>query len=503
MKSKPTPSFSFIKFMFFLLLLVPSTQYVFGQQITPKALKFNQICAGGPHPTKPGEIFNEYQAFFSITGFASDEKFYVELSDPTGSFATPTATTVLTALPGTPLDTATDKTLTFAVPTNLVGSNLYKLRVVSASGFQSGPFTIFNTSSTKTFPAYYKAYTDAFAINSNQSAVSFCAGGSATLTVFNPTPEIPDSSPANYPQLKYSWYKDDVIIPGETTTSLSVNTAGVYYAKIDYGGCSDDNYSSQSVTVSVSTGASFPIVSSLGNPLCGSLGNTVLSVTPGKTYIWKKDDVVINGATAQTYLTNVPGIYTCDVDFGGCNAKGTIDLKVLDITSTINVEAKNFIIEGEALNVTTTTTAVSPTYQWLFNDLVIPGADKSTLNVSAQGKYKVIITETTSCIITDEFPFEVSFKVNLNVAKIPNIVTPNGDGVNDTWIIPDEYISGTNTHILILNTLGEIVFETNNYDNYAGWPQTAIEFTNFNPVYYYIITPNGGSAKKGSITLLK
>ena len=55
----------------------------------------------------------------------------------------------------------------------------------------------------------------------------------------------------------------------------------------------------------------------------------------------------------------------------------------------------------------------------------------------------------------------------------------------------------------ILSSLGEIVFETDNYDNYNGWPQTSIEFKNFNPVYYYIITPNGGSAKKGSITLLK
>jgi len=149
------------------------------------------------------------------------------------------------------------------------------------------------------------------------------------------------------------------------------------------------------------------------------------------------------------------------------------------------------------------TLSVSPAYQWFLNDVAISGADKSSLDITAQGKYKAVITQTSGCNITDEFPFEVSFKVNLNVPKISNIVTPNGDGINDTWIIPDLYIGGTNTHIVILSSLGEIVFETDNYDNYDGWPQTAIEFNNFNPVYYYIITPNGQSAKKGSITLVK
>ena len=93
--------------------------------------------------------------------------------------------------------------------------------------------------------------------------------------------------------------------------------------------------------------------------------------------------------------------------------------------------------------------------------------------------------------------------MNFNVPKISNIVTPNGDGINDTWIIPDKYLAGTNTHIVILSSFGEIVFQTDNYDNYSGWPQTSIEFNNFNPVYYYIITPNGQSTKKGSITLVK
>jgi gliding motility-associated-like protein len=507
MKSKPTSFISSSAFMFFwMLLILHSTQSAFAQQINPKILNFFQICAGGPHPNKPGEIFNEYQASFSVVGFTSDVIFRVELSDSTGSFTSPISTTVLTALPGTPLDTATDKTLTFAVPTNLIGSNTYKLRVVSSTNIASQPFTISGTTSTKIFPAYYKAFSDSFSINNKQPSASFCTGGSVTLSVDNPTPDVTNSSPVNYPQLKYNWYKDDVLIPGQTSSSLvNISAAGVYYAAIDYGLCTG-NYLSQTVTVAGASGSGAVITSSSGNPFCASLGNTTLAVTGGNSYVWKKDNVIIDGAISQTYQTSLTGVYTCDVDFGGCKSTGTIDLKVLKTNSLISgvvTDKVNNIVEGETLNATITSDATSPSYQWFLEDVAIPGADKNFIDITAQGKYKGVVTQNTGCIISDEFPFEVSFKVNLNVPKISNIVTPNGDGINDTWIIPDKYLAGTNTDIVILSSLGEIVYQTNNYDNYNGWPQTAVEFNNFNPVYYYIITPTGESAKKGSITLLK
>lgn len=507
MKSKSTSFFSSASVMFFLMLLVfPPTLNLFAQAITPQKLTFSQICAGGPHPTISGAVFNEYQAQFKISGFDPGVTFVVELSDPTGSFATPTATTPLAPLPGTPPDTATDITLTFAVPTNLVGSNTYQLRVKSNIGVVSGSFTVGGVTNSKLLPAYYKAFTGPFVINNNQSTASFCIGGNVTLAVYNPTPQTQNSSPANYPQLKYNWYKDDVLLSGQTSSSLVVNSAGVYYAKLDYGLCSDDNYRSQSVTVANSSGSSTAISSSAGNPFCSSLGNTTLSVAGGNSFVWKKDNVVIAGANAQTYQTSLPGVYTCDVDFGGCKSTGTIDLKVINTNSTIsgvNVNKVNYINEGETLAVSINSGATAPTYQWFLNDVAIPGADQNSLDITGQGKYKGTISQTTGCNVTDEFPFVVSFKVNLNAEKISNIVTPNGDGVNDTWIVPDKYVAGTNTHVMILNSLGEIVFETDNYDNYNGWPQTAVEFKNFNPVYYYIITPTGQSAKKGSITLLK
>ena len=88
-----------------------------------------------------------------------------------------------------------------------------------------------------------------------------------------------------------------------------------------------------------------------------------------------------------------------------------------------------------------------------------------------------------------------------DVAKIPNLISPNNDGINDTWIIPQAYVSGTNTEVVIMNSRGEVVLRTNNYLN--NWPENQIDFKNINPVYYYIITTQNNTTKKGSITVVK
>lgn len=499
MKRKITPLFSFRIFLFFLMLMMLPSTGMLAQTISPQKLPFSAICAGGPHPTIPNQIFNEFQAKFIIAGFDSDVTFVVELSDPTGSFTNPVATTALPPLPGTDPDTATNKTLTFAIPTNLVGSDTYRLRVKSSTGIASGSFTIFNSVNEKSFPAYFKAYNGAFFINDKKNSISFCGGGSVTLSVYNPDPSTPNSSPANFPQLKYNWYKDDILIPNQSASSLVVNSPGSYFAKLNYGPCSDDNYRSQGVTVtSAAGGGGATITSSLGNPFCSGSEMTTLTATAGNVYVWRKDGEVIPQATGQTHQTNVPGIYTCDIDFGGCNDTATIDLKT---NGSLTADGKDvaegetlYIEQGDVLTVTATTNDTNPTYQWFRNNQLISSA--SSLEITDAGNYKVIMS---GCTMT----FRVSYNTIPVVPRIPNIISLNS--VFNTWIIPEEY-NNTNTHVTILSSLGEIVFEKDNYvngDYDNSWPQSSIEFKNFNPVFYYIITPSSGSAKKGSITVLK
>ncbi|TDE46611.1 hypothetical protein E0I26_00570 [Flavobacterium rhamnosiphilum] len=489
-----------VKYILFSWLILSSTASLFAQTITPKKLSFSQICAGGPHPTNAGQVFNEYQAAFTISNFPAGTTFVVELSDPSGSFTTPIATTTLPSLAGTLLDTAMDKTITFAVPTNLVGSNTYQLRVKPSTGLPSPSFTC--ATNTKSFPAYYKAFDGSFYINKKASTIGLCSGGSISLSIDNPTPNIQNSSPVNYPSLRYKWYKDGGVIGGETGTSLSVNTAGTYYVEMDYGVCTDPNSRSQSVIVSIASGAVATITSSLGNPFCSGGASTTLSTPTGNSYVWKKDNVAILGANTNTYQTNQAGLYTVAVDFGGCSSTATVDLKTYEITSSINVPSTSTMQEGESKTVIATTNATNPAYQWYLNETAIPNAIGSTYDVTTEGDYKVIITQTSACSISNEIPFVIKYPfVDPNIVAIPNLISPNGDGINDTWIIPQDYVSGTNTKVLLISSLGEIVLDTNDYQN--NWPENGNDFKNINPVYYYIITTQDQKVNKGSITVIK
>jgi hypothetical protein len=538
MKSKLYSYFYSIKFCFLLIVFFLLSNFTsVAQTILPQKLGYPRICANIPNIDYPSG-YNRYEVFFKISGFPANETFFVLLSDDKGSFTTPIKPKIIPngAAPNPPADTPTDKTLTFEVPSDLVGSDIYGLKIQSSSGVVS---QLFKTSDLQSsFPIYFLSYSGTFYINNKSDSLSFCNGGSVTLSVDNSTPSIPDSSPLQYPQLKYNWYKNGVLVPNETKSSLSVNQAGEYYVEVNYGPCSDINTRSQSVKVSGASGSGAVISSSSGNPFCSSLGSTILSVSSGNSYVWRRDNTVIDGAISSNYITNLPGTYTCDVDFGGCKSTGTIDLNVFEINSSISgvdvdvvdgdidgdgdkdvdvdgdndIDDKddkfgvNYISEGETVFVTATTSAVSPSYQWFINGVIFSGETKSSLDITAPGKYKLIITQNSGCNIVNVFLFEVSFRVKLKAPEISNIVTSD-----NFWVIPDIYTIDSpdypkiKTNIVILNSNGEIVYETNDYNNYKGWPELdkPIKFNNFNPVYYYIITPNGSSAKKGSITLVK
>lgn len=480
-------------FFCFFYLVLSLTTAIYGQTIAPQTLVFSKICAGN---------FNQFDATFNHSGFPAATTFEVQLSDNLGSFTNPVSTTTLSIKD----ITASQKTITFAVPTTLIGSENYKLRVKSSTGFISGNFSIKDPNNTNgtlsSFPAYYKPFEDVYFINNKLATAYICAGGNVTLSIDNPTPNIQNSSPVNYSNIKYKWFRGSTVISGQTGSSLLVNTAGTYYVAIDYASCTDSNSQSNIVTVSVASGGtSGSITSSLGNPFCASGNLTTLSSVAGNSHQWYKDNVKINGATNATFMTNQAGLYSVAVDFGGCNNTYSIDLKEFEMESSINIPETTVIIDGETKNVVVTTNAVNPSFKWYQNNTLIAGIQGNTYNVTSEGSYKVIITQNSGCAVVDEIPFVVNSVVDSNVVAIPNLISPNNDGINDTWVIPQEYSVGSNTDVVIMNATGDVVFTSNNYLN--NWPESPIDFKNVNPVYYYIITTQAGKVKKGSITIVK
>ena len=452
-------------------------------------LDFIQACANDSFNT-----FNTTFAFFPDTGIDTSNQFIIEMSDGEGSFSDPTI--VFTSDAGT--ITSSPANIEFSLPTETAGEN-YMIRIKSTSPVATSTNSI-------PFAAYYKLQDTPFSINNLIDTAVFCSGGSYILSIDNPGSGTNDS-PLNYPSLNFNWFK----ATGPTTSifvdegeTLEVTEEGTYFVETNYGTCTSNSFSNRVTVIEVTSGeANAEIASSLGNPYCPGSGNTILSTITGLSYQWFKDGEVITDATNQMYETNESGIFSVQIDLGTCSATGTVDLISELFEASINVEAINTIETDETLNVFVTDTANNPQYEWYINDILITDATSDSYNVSEFGDYKIIISETTGCIGSREFEFvlEEAFNQFPEVDNIPNVVSPNNDTINDTWVIPTKYISGTNTEVLIMTNQGKVVLKTNDYQN--NWPENNLNLTSVNQVYYYIITTADNKTKQGSITLVK
>jgi gliding motility-associated-like protein len=471
----------YIVFICFCLTKTSNAQIV----ITKPNLGFTRACAS--------PSFNTYNVTFSftpVTALGSTNQFIVELSDETGDFTD--ATAIYTSAEGSV--TTSPATLTFSVPTTISGE-AYKLRIKSTA-------PVATSTSSNAFSAYYKIHDTPFTINNLISTGTYCTGGSYLLTIDNPGGADNDS-PLQYDSLTFNWFKETSPTTSDfiqTSETLTVSEPGTYFVETNYGSCTSNSFSNRVTISEAGNGVDTEITSSLGNPYCSSEGSTILATTSGVSYQWYKDGEEIEGATNQTYVTNEAGEFTVNIDLGGCFTNATIDLDNGSLVSSIDVDEINNIEDGESLVATVTTDAVNPEFQWFFNDSLIPTAIGNSYEATETGDYKVIITQTTGCQTSSELLFSVT-EAYPNVPNIPNIVSPNGDGINDTWIIPQAYVSGTNTEVTIISSQGTVELQTNDYQN--NWPESNVNFVDINPVYYYIITTENNQTKKGSITLVK
>lgn len=484
---------TFLKFYYFftLVVLVMLPQQTKAQLVIGSPnLQFNQACASAS--------FNEYGISFAFnpeSALSPNNQFIVEMSNAEGDFED--ATVVFSSQSGS--ITVSPALITFSIPETTAGEG-YKVRIKSTA-------PVATSSPSIGFSAYYKLHDTAFTINQLVSTGAFCPNGSYLLTIDNPG--LGDTtSPLIYPSLTFNWFKET----GPTSSvfvaeseSLSVTEEGTYFAKTNYGSCTSNSFSNRVTVSEASSGetTTTAIESSAGNPFCASEGPTTLSTMNGDSYTWTKDGAVIPGAIERTYQTSESGLYSVTVLSGNCQAIGTIDLENGDFTSSIDVPILNELASGETLTVTVTTTAINPEFEWYLNDELLTEVSGNSFEAFEFGSYRVLVFQNSACEGSDEFTFEIREFIDLfpEVANIPNLISPNGDGINDTWVIPATYIRGTNTEIIILTSQGDVVFQTKEYTN--NWPENEPNLTSVNLVYYYIIIPENQEMKKGSITVVQ
>ena len=126
-----------------------------------------------------------------------------------------------------------------------------------------------------------------------------------------------------------------------------------------------------------------------------------------------------------------------------------------------------------------------------FNPIFTP--DKTTL-------YRYYITDSNGCVYYDSLLIEVKQCTNL---QIPNIFTPNNDGVNDYFHIENILVDKL-TKLIIYDRWGEVVFYTEDLN--AKWDGTYHHQLADNDVYTYLlegVCEGANFVESGNITLLR
>lgn len=108
------------------------------------------------------------------------------------------------------------------------------------------------------------------------------------------------------------------------------------------------------------------------------------------------------------------------------------------------------------------------------------------------GSYQVKVWVSNDHCTTDSTVFDVS--VSSSQLVVPNVFTPNGDGINDEFRVM--YRSLAEFHCWIYNRWGKLVFEWD--DPAKGWDGTINGRPAAVGAYYYIIRARGTDAEPGA-----
>lgn len=203
--------------------------------------------------------------------------------------------------------------------------------------------------------------------------VTFCTGGSVTLTAASTTSGA-----------TYTWFNNGTAIAGATAATYTANASGSYTAVATANAC--PSAASAATTVTINAAPATPTFTASGNTVfCngGTVTFTATSTTPGVTYQWFNNGTALANATNATYTASASGSYTVNALANGCSATSAAT------TVTVNTIPATPVVTASGLVLTSNSASGN---QWLLNGNPIPGATNATYTSLANGTYTVIVT---------------------------------------------------------------------------------------------------------------
>ncbi len=219
----------------------------------------------------------------------------------------------------------------------------------------------------------------------------------------------------------------------------------------------------------------------------------------GITQITQNQDT-INGAVSVSPDAYGNNAYTFHVvNNFGCPQDTTIMLRVEEASATASPESGNAKLDVKFENLTTW--AVEK--EWYFDDkspaeLYIE-EDTVTHTYKDKGVYYAVLKVSDEQGCSDRDTMILTISADSKLTNIPNVFTPNGDGVNDVYKFSEESLENMEEfHLTIYNRWGQKMYETKSMEEAIekGWDgKNRLGGTASPGIYYYVIQAKGKDGK--------
>jgi len=182
-----------------------------------------------------------------------------------------------------------------------------------------------------------------------------------------------------------------------------------------------------------------------------------------------------NGSTAWEKNVQRAGEYWVTLNKNNCLTSDTIQVSYIDPTNLID-EKDTVICEGQTI--TLDVNVGESYYQWNTGNV------SSQINIDSTGLYAVNINN--QCFFHNSQFFVTVAPCGCD-ANIPNVITPNGDGLNDIFSFKLPVAAEFQEHIII-NRWGQNLFMSKGYENF--WNGFYNDKMVIPGIYYFIIKYN-------------
>lgn len=239
-----------------------------------------------------------------------------------------------------------------------------------------------------------------------------------------------------------------------------------------------------------------------GGCLAGAAGSIVVNATGGiAPYTYSIDGGAFQTSNTFSNLTSGTKTITVKDAFCGLLTKTVVvDVKQ---SPAVNAGPDKIIVDGDVVMLSGNGVSSPVSIAWTPTSSIISGANKYTATVkpTATTTYTLAVTAANGCISTDQ----AVVTVIPYCVKVMNAFTPNGDGINDRWLVTNGASCSQQIIAKVFNRYGELVYSNDNYNNdwdgkYKGKPVA-------DGTYYYVLQfrlINGNSIPvKGDVTILR